>query len=302
MLEEFSEESIFISITSSDELHLKRFYSKNKLGPPVLMLHGSIENGRIFYSKNKKGLAPYLAQNGFDVYVADLRGRGESRPLVHRGSRYGQTEAITEDIPAFINKICQIRGNIPQHWIAHSWGGVLFASYLARFKEHRDLVHSMVFFGTKRSISVTHLKKLIMMDLFWGPVARFLVKCFGYLPIKQLGLSSDNETDRFHKHILLWATHPSAWVGPDDKFDYAKAVQKITLPPTLYFAGIADSYLGHPKDVHRFLKETGAQNAEYRLLSKANGNLQDYDHIDMLTHPDATRDHFPQILQWLRAT
>ncbi len=58
------------------------------------MLHGAVENGKIFYSDSGRGLAPFLARRGFDVYVGDLRGRGESRPHISRSSRYGQTEAI----------------------------------------------------------------------------------------------------------------------------------------------------------------------------------------------------------------
>ncbi|HYX81614.1 MAG TPA: alpha/beta fold hydrolase, partial [Gemmatimonadales bacterium] len=63
----------------------------------VFMLHGSIENGRVFYSASGKGLAPYLAQHGFDVFVPDLRGRGASTPHVGRHSSYGQTEIIVEE-------------------------------------------------------------------------------------------------------------------------------------------------------------------------------------------------------------
>src|SRR4030095_1841468 len=134
MKEEIHEESLFVSLKGHDRLHLRRLYRK-PLGPPVLLLHGSIENGRIFYSKSGKGLGPYLAKNGFDVYVGDLRGRGGSTPPIGRDSSYGQTEAIVEDIPEMMNLLHEIRGNTPVHWIAHSWGGVLMASCLARFPE-----------------------------------------------------------------------------------------------------------------------------------------------------------------------
>ncbi len=61
MPQDLQQESLFIPLSpfSKDELHLKRVYKKGLLGPPVFMLHGSIENGRIFYSDSGKGLAPY---------------------------------------------------------------------------------------------------------------------------------------------------------------------------------------------------------------------------------------------------
>ena len=85
-------ESYFISL-DHDVLHLKRIYRVSH-GIPVLMIHGSVSNGRIFYSSSHKGLAPYLAACGCDVYVADLRGRGQSTPAVHAHSAHSQTQSI----------------------------------------------------------------------------------------------------------------------------------------------------------------------------------------------------------------
>jgi hypothetical protein len=59
--------------------------------------------------------------------------------------------------------------------------------------------------------------------------------------------------------------------------------------------------LGHPKDVALLAEETGAyQVKRVVVLGKRNGNLHNYGHIDMLTHPDAPRDHFRTALDWLR--
>jgi len=144
-------ESLMIPVNSTDSLHLKHIYIDPN-GPPIFMLHGSVENGRIFYSNSDSGLGSYLAKYGYDVYVGDLRGRGESKPHVNRNSKYGQTEAITEDIPAFIEKIISLRGNTPQRWVCHSTGVVLTSSHLLRFPKYRDLIKCMVYFGTKRRV------------------------------------------------------------------------------------------------------------------------------------------------------
>ena len=137
-------------------MHARRCFPKtDRLGAPVLLVHGAIENSRIFYSESGKGLAPFLARHGFDTYSADLRGRGLSEPRISRRSRHGQFESITEEIPAYIEMIRARRGaDTPQLWMAHSWGGVLLLAVLARFPEYRKLVSGIVFFGTKRSIHV----------------------------------------------------------------------------------------------------------------------------------------------------
>ncbi|HEY9044239.1 MAG TPA: alpha/beta hydrolase, partial [Rheinheimera sp.] len=62
------------------QLHLRRLMPMQQGIAPVLMLHGAIENGRIFYSHSGKGLGCYLADNGFMVYCADFAGRGLSKP------------------------------------------------------------------------------------------------------------------------------------------------------------------------------------------------------------------------------
>ena len=75
----------------------------------------------------------------------------------------------------------------------------------------------------------------------------------------------------------------------------------MTLPRQLHLAGPWDYALGHPDDVRRFQEELGGgSQSEYLLLSRQHGYHHNYGHIDMLTHPDAPQDHFPDILRWLQ--
>ena len=296
MFDKIIGESIMIPINGTDKLHLRRIY-KNETGTPVFMIHGAIENGKIFYSDSGKGLAYYLAQKGYDVYAGDLRGKGESSPPITHCSLYGQTEAIIEDIPAFIDTIIKIRGQIPQYWIAHSWGGVLLNSYLARFNKHRNLVKKIVYFGTKRTIKVINIKRFFIIEGIWKFLSQIIIMYKGFLDLENLGIGSDKETKKFYFQCLKWVK-PSPWVDSDDNFDYGSAIKKIKLPPVLYLAGAADACLGHPNDVHDFMMESGAEFAQFRILGKKYENLHDYGHIDMLVHPDAVKDHFPLVIEW----
>jgi pimeloyl-ACP methyl ester carboxylesterase len=295
------QESIFIDPPSGNyRLHVRRICPDSAggadappLGPPVLMLHGAIENGRIFFTESGKGFAPFLARQGFDVYVADLRGRGLSVPPISRASRFGQFEAITEDLPAFIDLIRARRGEEPQFWVAHSWGGVLFLSFFARFRaKRRDPVKGMVFFGTKRSIRVRGFRKFLMIDLFWNLVARAAVRLYGYLPAREWGAGSDNESDLSHLESKVWVK-PGPWIDPRDAYDYGQQLRRVDLPPTLYLAGSEDYFLGNPRDVQDLIREAGSKEFEFWLL---NG----YGHIDMLTRPEATLGHFRRVLDWMR--
>lgn len=292
-------ESIFISVNARDRLHIKRFYSPGHLGSAVVMLHGAITHGGMFYSKSGKGLAPYLAGQGYDVYVLDMRGRGESIPLINKHTDYGHLETICEDIFAVMQKIVENRGEVPQHWVTYSWGGILMAAHLARFPKSCKHVQSIVCLASKRRISVMNKDKFLGINLAWNIMSRLLIKIFGYLPIKQLGLGMDNESRKSHRQIMRWVKEHE-WIDPDDGFDYGRAIQTVPVPPTLYLAGAADTYLGHPKDVRNFMEEVGAAVSEYRLLGIHCGNKADYDHTSILTHPEAANDHFPLILEWIK--
>ena len=83
-----SSESFTIELANGEKLYIKRFYNQLN-APPALMIHGSVENGRIFYSNSGKGFAPFLASKGFDVFVPDLRGRGNSIPAISQNTNYG---------------------------------------------------------------------------------------------------------------------------------------------------------------------------------------------------------------------
>ena len=115
---------------------------------------------------------------------------------------------------------------------------------------------------------------------------------------KALSFGSDNEPRNFHSQVNRWI-YGARWVDAQDGFDYAAQFKKINLPPTLHITGVNDRYLGHPKDVKRMADEVGNPKDEVKVLSIKNGNKQDYDHINICTHPDAIDDHFPMILDWM---
>ncbi len=304
-------ESIFIDLKTkeNDILHLKRIYKDDleeaelKNLPSILLIHGSVENGRIFYSLNGKGLGSYLAENGFDVFVADLRGKGESKPKISRYSNFGQTEYILEDLPAFANKVREIKGQFPAYWAAHSWGGVMIPPFMLRFPQIAEATKKMVFFGSKRRIRTKGIERIIKIDLFWNFLGKVFNKTLGYMPNTKLNFGSDDETRGFIKESNKWI-YKDKWLCKDG-FDYQSEFQKLKVkngyfPPILHIAAANDTILGNPNDVKLLKEEIDNQNDEFWLLSKENQNLHDYDHNDMLTHKDAINDHFPKILEWLK--
>ncbi|MCP1727768.1 putative alpha/beta hydrolase [Natronospira proteinivora] len=289
-------ESHFLPIGDAYEIHLRRFPGE---GPMLLLLHGAIENGRIFYSRSGRGLAPWLAGQGFDVWVMDLGGRGESRPPIHSGLHYSQTDSIRHEIPAAMDYLANQRPGVAQHWLAHSWGGVMMTATLARYPERIPRVASLCFFGSKRRVRVWNWQRLLYVDLIWCWLSSLITRLVGYLPARRLKFGSDDESRLSHAQGKAWVRQ-TRWVDPEDGFDYHRALSELTLPPALYLAGAADPALGHPEDVKRLMAESGQGEQHFRLLARAHGNQKDYGHIDMLTAPSAAEDHFPEVAGWLQ--
>ena len=261
------------------------------------MVHGAMSNGRVFYSVKGRGLACFLAKAGFDVYVLDTAGRGLSEPKIHSRFELGQGEVIREQLPLVQQFILQRHPTSNKvHWCAHSWGGVLMASSLVRFKELQSSVASLLTFGTKRTIRVKSVRKWLMVDVFWNQVAPVFASTHGYLDANRYRFGMDNESKASLKQSIDWVR--GDWIDHDDGFNYGQAAVQISWPSTWFVAAINDRVLGNPADVNDMIQECGLKNAKYTLLAKNNGSLHDYNHASMLTHKLAETDHFQEIKLW----
>jgi len=281
------------------QLHMKRLYTSiGVVGTPVFMLHGLVEDGRIFYSAEGFGLAWYLASLGYDVYVPDFRGKGKSWPALDTESEDGLHEAINQDIPALLKAIVRKRGPIPQIWVSHAWGGVLGSSYYARYGDRAAPVQAMVYFGSRRCVSADGWRKNLALKGVWKNALMMASRLSGYVPAEKLHLGTSNESRAYFGDVLSWM-FDSAWIDRVDSFDYSVAAKLRMFPPSLYFASEADTVYGNPDDVREFIQDLGEHRGRLVLLSKRAGSQRDYGHIDMLSGMDAESDHFPVLVQWL---
>ena len=311
--EEVVAESIMVPVGSGDQLHIKRLRVKPlideaegadgspvKAATPIFMLHGVVEDGRVFYSRSGKGLAYFLASHGFDVFVADMRGKGSSWPQVKKidAEEYGAFEAVTEDLPALIAEVCRQTDGVPWLWVTHGWGGVLATAYMARYSECAANILGVVHFASRRTTQVNTLRKRILVDWWWGGFGQWLVKNKGYLPGRFWGYGVSDEAAGIHKDMIAWSS-PADWIDTRDGFDYQAAVLALEKPASLYFASESDTGLADADDIRDFMKYHGDHNGRLVLLGKALGNRRDYGAVDMLVHEDAEYDHFPLVVEWM---
>ncbi len=110
-------------------------------GPPVLCCPGLACNGRLFDLDERHSFARYLAGRGFDVWMLDPRGTGESeRPrLGGRGWRFGFDEYVRQDAAAAVGYVTRATGHARVLWVGHSMGGLIGLHLGARFPEGRAI-------------------------------------------------------------------------------------------------------------------------------------------------------------------
>ncbi len=292
------ESSLMVPLPGGQQLHLRRL-TDNPDGPAVLLLHGLLEDGTIFYSNQGRGLAHFLAERGFDTYIPDLRGKGRSWPPVSGWATYRVGDAITQDIPAILDTIYSIKGQLPAFWVTHAWGGVLASSFLARYPGYRVSLNGLINFGTHRVALHRSLSRYIWLDGLWGWLTHLVARFKGYIPGRGLKIGAQNEFLGIQQDSLNWFRGRN-WVDPVDQFDYGEALSKgLDFPPALYFAPSADVARCSAADVKGFMREIGHHNGRLVVLGQNLGNRHDYSQISMLTHPDAVHDHFPFMVNWM---
>jgi pimeloyl-ACP methyl ester carboxylesterase len=273
---------------------------EKKRARPVLLLHGAVENGRIFYTSSGKGLAPFLARQGYTVYVLDFRGHGRSEPRISRKFDCSLGDVVLSDIPLAIETMLEETGQTRFHAMAHSFGGTVLLAALVRHPSLLARCTSVVTFASRRRLRAFSWKKVYMIDVMWNRVAPFLTKTFGYLPAHRFRFGVESEARTWHAESVRWIRE-ARWKDAGDGFDYGGAwrVPRLRKPALLFLTGAADPVLGHPRDVRDLRDECPVPRSEFRVVGKAMGHLHDYDHISLLTHRDAPADHFPWIVNWL---
>jgi pimeloyl-ACP methyl ester carboxylesterase len=111
------------------ELKLKRYVSEG--AQPVLLVHGFFANGYCFDLPHQNhNMALYLAERGYDVWVASFRGCGREPyrcGIKHWNHSIDHLAAF--DAPALVEGVSRSTGKRPV-WIGHSMGGMVLYMYL----------------------------------------------------------------------------------------------------------------------------------------------------------------------------
>lgn len=257
-------------------------------GVPVILLHGSFSNRRFWYSPKGIGLGAYLARQGLDVWIAEMRGHGLSR----RNHNYAKNRVVDYaryDLPAIAAFVREQSGQIP-HWIGHSLGGTTLAAALGGQYLGAPAVASVALFGCQVSRTYWPLK---IPPVEWA--ARFVLKRFAQLSGTRLKRGPEDEP-------IGLALESMRWHGLFGRFgetggDWWKGLAQVDVPV------LAVSAAGDRQDpewaCRKLFEQIGSEHRQFLCLGRQQGFTEDFGHVQMLVSKAAQAQVWPLILRWL---
>lgn len=280
----------------------------------VLLLHGLSANRFAFHWPGRS-LAEYLGAEGFDCYVAELRGAGESARELTTWSFHDYLE---HDVPALLDAVRKTSGQERVHFVGHSMGGILMMCHGiltggAGLLSGTALA-SALDYGTGGSGfgPVLKLKPVLeqLTSVPWGAAMQVLAPLLARIPDPLAGFNfhPDNAEPALVRAVYAnaFTAIPTALLGSlattfepgglksrsgDSFLVKAGAFQA----PLLLIAASDDRQCPLPA-----LEATAqATRAKVLRFGSAYGHLAEYGHFDLLLGRHAPAEVWPALAAWL---
>ncbi|MFZ5571320.1 MAG: alpha/beta fold hydrolase [Thermodesulfobacteriota bacterium] len=273
------------------ELAVSRIFSKGEGHRPfpVILVHGTYCTRTFWISPKGVGMGAYLAGQGFDVWVPDMRGHGLS-PKTAAYSRINAEDQIRFDLPAIQEHVFRITGK-PAFWIGHSFGGLYTVAALGMQWLRHDLVKAVVTFGSQISHGDRYLK---IPPVVW--IVSLLMKMLGHLPAPRLGLGPEIEPAGVILETIRWKKWRGEWTASDGR-SYWDGLGGIKTPVMTVAA--ADDKNDPAEGCLQFHERYGSRDKAFVVLGIKEGFRKDYDHVGMVVSKEAQVEVWPKVASWL---
>lgn len=305
-------------------------------GSPVLCIHGLSCRYGVFDGGDGFGVAPYLAERGYHVFAADLRGRGSSLPrssfrrLRALWSGWTLRDFMDKDLPTLFEYVLARSEAHKLDVLAHSMGGMLTMDVLARTADPR--VRRLVAVGsgdaTAMMLPLSREQRLARSNskINLGVVLAPFALSARYAPLHWLArlaarspllarthlvdpalafmLNVENMEDDVLRTFLMRAM---SGMSARKFWSFGELYRVVTrrgaVPaphhhPMLLVAGAHDRLVPVEKARETLSRCTHPQSRLIEL-SRNRGHTADYGHVDLLLGKHAAREVFPQIEAFL---
>jgi pimeloyl-ACP methyl ester carboxylesterase len=258
-------------------------------GIPVILLHGSFSNRRFWYSPKGIGLGAYLARQGFDVWVPEMRGHGLSK----RNQDYARNRVADYaryDLPAIGAFVREQSGQVP-HWIGHSLGATTLVAALGGQYLGAPAVASAALFGCQVSRTYWPLK---IPPVEWG--GRFILKRFAQISGSRLKRGPEDEPIGVMIENMRW--HGLFGRFGDAERDWWKGLADVDVP--LLAVSAAGDFQDPAWACRKLFEQVGSEHRQYLCLGRQQGFSEDFGHVEMLVSKPAQTEVWPLVEQWLK--
>lgn len=281
-----------IYTADDSRLSLSRIKPRNRepLSTPVILIHGSYSTRSFWVSDKGIGLGVFLADQGFDVWIPELRGHGLS-PKGDSFSEITAEDQIRYDLPAIQDAVYSLTGT-PAFWIGHSFGGLFILAALSVSWLDQNRMGSIVTFGSQISLGDRYLK---IPPVAWTLSA--LLRAMGNFPAPRFGLGPEVESAGTMIETIRWKKFRGTWTNSEGT-SYWDGLEKITIPVMTYAA--ANDKNDPPAGCRKIHKMLGSMDKMFMVLGKDNGFLKDYDHVGMVVSKQAQEEVWPDLAGWLK--
>jgi pimeloyl-ACP methyl ester carboxylesterase len=270
--------------------HIGIYGQSSKGKQPIVLVHGSFTNRRFWLSSQGIGLARYLVEAGFDVWLMEMRGHGLSpRNLAYKDNSL--EHYAVSDVPA-INEFVIEKTGLKPVWLGHSLGGVLISTAIAAGTLPEHQVAAIVLLGTQvvRRRWFIQIPLVTSMGKLW-----FTLK--PELDGRKLKIGPENEPSGIAKEYLRWLGLLGRWRFNRNKTPLLVKWQEMDVP---MLAMVGKNDQSDPAEYcERFYDLCGSNNKIFKLLAKEEGFSRDFGHVDMVVSKAAAKEVWPEISSWL---
>lgn len=286
----------WVPTSGGHQLHVLQAHAATgaQKGIGILCLHGIFSDGRFFLGSSETGPARYFIDEGCAVYIAELRGHGESRWPQQRAWNWSFDEYAQHDVPDLIYAV-QARHQGPLFLLAHSMAGYTALAGLGLRADTQQMLHGVCALSSAvNDYSDGGISKGILIR-----TARIVAQLLGRFPARALKQGTTDEPAALMRQLADWAA-TGGFCSLDGDVDYWQALQQVTIP-VLLGVGAADVFHASPQRANKLMEKLGSLDKTLMVCGRAQGFGTDYGHFNILRGHLAQQEILPKLHQWMQA-
>ncbi len=292
-------------------------------GRPVVMVPGISANARNMDLDDRHSMARWFAAHGREAWTVSLRSAGDSDTA---NAEFGRKPGFNfdayweQDLPAVIALVQKLTGADSVDYVGHSMGGMLAYAYLSQGGKG---IHAAATLGSPSRLDLgTGFEGVLEKGAKFIPGSWMVPSSTGaWLAAPFQGLIDDGPFQRFFyipgnteleawKRLMAYGTAPVSgavagqlvsiiatgdFTSADGTRNFREGLHQVTTP-VLVVAGRLDRVALSPAVYDAYRALGGPK--EWLLISRANGTVAEYGHMDLVIGERAPTEVWTPVLEF----